>query len=613
MDLNQESFLQNKSIILLSIFFIYSFFLVLKEVSSLNNSCNIIGKNPILKYYQYFQKNIWMKIIPTLIILCMYGIIVYFSFKPFESSSYQTYFIILSILIIYFSQIYWNILLTNILKEFGNSTMNQILSIFFSVILFIVLFIYFIMDVYIYKEKGIFMNTEFMIVLILLIIFSYPKFVNAMNSKKELLKDLKRNQFNFLTKNCFREMTMNEKFNTNNIDSSSLLQYNQLIQEKGSSYLILEGNIPVQFLNPKSKNYQDLILSDFYFPGSHYTYLEDTPILGHPSLESIQIALTDFRIRIIHLDIFRSKEDPNKPCVRCKNMANDAKELNFSSCLSTIKKYGWNEDQKYPIFLYMNFEEEGTVPFYNEIYYTIKSIFSKNLMNKKYSFGGRNSSFPISKAPIKDCIEKIIILTNKYPTRSVFDEFISSGNVNQPNLNINLNLDLYKESYNQFNLIGISQDKDKTQLLERHRRNMTFYYTQPNYDLNKPNENKSGLYNPNFQDLAQYGIQGTMMYLFVPDNFLNNWYMFFKSKNNLYPVIKDESLRSLDPEKKEVEEQNPLLGLQNSQKYCLVPGFSETEKSNITVGSKNNSCNIESPPPPTLPSTEVLEENDDDE
>ncbi len=609
MDLNRESFLQNKSMILLGIFFIYSFFLVLREVSSLNNSCNIIGKNPIFKYYQYFQKNIWMKIVPLLFILFFYGFVGYYSYKPFESSSYQPYFIVLSIIFIYFSQYYWNILLTNMLKDFGNSLMNKIILIIFSVILFLSLGFYLIMDLQ--KEKGVFMNTEMMIAMVLLFLFSYPQFVNAMSSKKELIKDLKRNQFNFLTKNCFRDTTTNEKFDTNNIDSSPLLQYNQLLKERGNTYLILEENIPVQFLNPKTNNYQDLILSDFYFPGSHYTYLEDTPIQGHPSLESIQLALTDFRVRIIHLDIFRSKENPNKPCVRCKNMASDAKELNFSSCLSTIKKYGWDEDQKYPIFLYLNFEEEGSLPFYNDIYYTIKSIFSKNLLNKKYSFGGRNSSFPISKAPMKDCIEKIIILTNQYPTRSVLDEFISSGNVDKPNLNVSLNMDLYKESYNQFNLIGISQDKDKTQLLERHRRNMTFYYTEPNYDLNKPNENKSGLYNPNFQDLAQYGVQATMMYLFVPDNFLNNWYMFFKSKNNLYPVIKDESLRSLEPEKKEIEEQNPLLGLQNPQKYCILPGFMETSASNITVGSKNNSCNVQTPPPPTLPSTEVLEENDE--
>ena len=597
--------------ILLSIFFFYSFFLILKEVSSLNNSCNIIGKNPISKYSNYIQKNIWMKIIPTIFILFFYGLIGYYSYKPFESSSYQSYFIVLSVIIIYLTQYYWNILLQPIIKDFGNSIWNKVFTILFSVLFFIVLFIYLIKDLQIDGNK--IFNTEFMIGFLLLILFSYPQFVNSMLSKKELLKDLKRNQFNFLTKNCFRETTTNEKFNTNQTDSSPLLQYDEIIRKKGNAYLTLEGNIPVQFLNPKTDKYQDLILSDFYYPGSHYTYLEDSPVSGHPSLESIQLALTDFRVRIIHLDIFRSKENPNKPCVRCKNMAEDAKELNFLSCLSTIKKYGWNEDQKYPIFLYLNFEEEGSVPFYNDIYYSIKTIFSKNLMGKKYSFGGRNSTFPISKAPMSDCIEKIIIMTNLYPTRSVLDEFISSGNVDKPNLNISLNLDLYKESYNQFNLVGISQDKDKTQLLERHRRNMTFYYTEPNINLNKPNENKSGLYNPNFQDVAQYGVQATLMYLFVPDNFLNNWYMFFKSKNNLYPVIKDESLRGLDPEKKEFEEQNPLLGLQNPQKYCIVPGFIETSKSNVTDGTKNNSCNVSSPPPPTLPSTDILEEDGEEE
>lgn len=604
-------YLQNKSMILLSIFFLYSFFLILKEVSSLNNSCNIIGKNPFSKYSNYIEKNLWMKIVPPIFILLFYGFIGYYSYQPFESSTYQSYFIVLSVIVIYFTQYYWNILLQPIIKDFGNSIWNQVLTIIFSILFFIVLFIYLIKDLY--EDGSKIFNTEFIIGLILLIIFSYPQFVNSMLSKKELLKDLKRNQFNFLTKNCFRETRTKEKFNTNETDSSPLLQYEQIIGQKGNSYLILEGNIPVQFLNPKTKKYQDLILSDFYYPGSHYTYLEDSPVKGHPSLESIQLALTDFRVRIIHLDIFRSKENPNKPCVRCKNMAEDAKELNFLSCLSTIKKYGWNEDQKYPIFLYLNFEEEGSIPFYNDIYYSIKTIFSKNLMSKKYSFGGRNSTFPISKAPMIDCIEKIIILTNLYPTRSVLDEFISSGNVDKPNLNISLNLDLYKESYNQFNLVGISQDKDKTQLLERHRRNMTFYYTQPNIDLNKENENKSGLYNPNFQDVAQYGIQATLMYLFVPDSFLNNWYMFFKSKNNLYPVIKDESLRGLDPDKKEIEEQNPLLGLQNPQKYCILPGFMETNASNLTVGSKNNSCNVSSPPPPTLPSTDILEEDGEEE
>lgn len=610
--MNIQSFLQNKSMILLPIFFFYSFFLVLKEVSSINHSCNIIGKNPLSKYSNYIEKNLWMKIIPPIFILLFYSFIGYYSYHPFESSSYQSYFIVLSIIMIYLIQYYWIILLQPVMKDFGNSIINKVFTILFTIVFFIVLFIYLIKDI---RMEGVkILNTEFMIAMVLLIIFSYPKFVNSMLSKKELLKDLKRNQFNFLTVNCFRDDKTNEKFNTNQIDSSALLQYNQLIEEKGNSYLTLEGNIPVQFLNPKTQKYQDLILSDFYYPGSYYTYLEDSPVKGHPSLESIQLALTDFRVRIIHLDIYRSKENPNKPCVRCENMAEDANELSFLSCLSTIKKYGWNEDQKYPIFLYLNFKEEGSIPFYNEIYYSIKTLFSKNLMSKKYSFGGRNSTFPISKAPIRDCIEKIIILTNKYPTRSVFDEFISSGNVDKPNLNISLNLDLYKESYNQFNLVGISQDKDKTQLLERHRRNMTFYYTQPNIDLNKPNENKSGLYNPNFQDVAQYGIQATLMYLFVPDNFLNNWYMFFKSKNNLYPVIKDESLRGLDPDKKELEEQNPILGLQNPQKYCILPGFMETSGSNLTVGSKNNSCNVSSPPPPTLPDVspnqDILEEEE---
>jgi hypothetical protein len=153
-----------------------------------------------------------------------------------------------------------------------------------------------------------------------------------------------------------------------------------------------------------------------------------------------------------------------------------------------------------------------------------------------------------------------------------------------------MNVELYKESYVNFNSIGIAQDQDKTKLYKSHQRNMSFFYTEPNETKYVPEQNKSGLYNSNFQDVAQYGIQGTLMYLFVPDNHLNNWFMFFQRKNSMYPVIKDETLIALEPEKEPLEKQKPILGLQNPQKYCIIPGFLETEKSNITTGDANNTC-----------------------
>ena len=80
------------------------------------------------------------------------------------------------------------------------------------------------------------------------------------------------------------------------------------------------------------------------------------------------------------------------------------------------------------------------------------------------------------------------------------------------------------------------------------------------------------------------------MYIFIPDDNLNKWNIFFKNKNNLNPVLKDESLRLVIQTQKEIVQQNPVLGFQAPQKYCLGPGM-ETSKSNISGNLTNNSCN----------------------
>ena len=121
--------------------------------------------------------------------------------------------------------------------------------------------------------------------------------------------------------------------------------------------------------------------------------------------------------------------------------------------------------------------------------------------------------------------------------------------------------------------------------------NLFFYKTESLND--KPDivkyQDKYGMYNPSFQYCAQYGIQGTLMNLFIPDDNLNKWYMFFKNTNNMNPVLKDESLRLVQSQKKEIIKQNPVLGFQAPQKYCLGQGM-ETNKSNISGNLTNNSC-----------------------
>lgn len=595
----------NKIIILITTFFLYAFNQFLIQLSASNNKCNIENKNDVQEKLNTINKNVTLKVFIILFQVISVFVVCYFIFALNRSNDiyiqqfldkYTDYYLLLSFVCIIYFTYTLNLLMQPYLKNVGKSMVTFVLSIIFTLIFFVLLIYYFIRDLS--KKGSSLLNVEFILVLLIIIIYMITQLNSSTNKQKKMLELYRKNQYNFLTINCFpgsesdKNFTIEESFDTSDPDSPALLQYKSIIQERGSSYIQLEDSIPIKFVNPKTNKYQDLILSDFYFPGSYYTYLSDSPVYGHPSIESIKLSLTDFQTRIIHLDLFSDKN--GLPVVRCEKMANDAKALDLKNCLNMIKKYGWNDLQKYPIFLYLKIHGEQNEAFYTNVYVTYKNIFKNNLMDKKYSFSGRNGSFPISKAPINESKNKIILCTNNYPTRTILDELINAGNVDtsdtKNSVNLDINVNLYKETYVDFNGVGISQDKDKTKLLEDHRRGISFYYSEPNIEKVNSSENKSGLYNPNFQDIGQYGIQGTMMYLFVPDNNLNKWYMYFKSKNNLYPVLKDESLRALDPEKNQIKEQNPILGLQQPQKYCIIPGFMETEKSNLTVGDSNNSC-----------------------
>ncbi len=595
-----ENLLNNKASILLSSFFVFFFFQSLQFLSNHNNKCNINNKNEVQEKLNKINKNMVLKVfilIFAALALISVFYIVYMIQSNKESTFFknQDYFIYLSVLCILYFVFIINLFINQTKIKIGNSLIVKIFTLIINTIFFVILYFYFFIDLG--MQRKIF-NLEFMIVLTIILFYSIFKIKNSVETQKNMFDIFNKKQYNFLTINCLLgtspdQSIIEDSFDNQNLDSPSLLQYKQIVQQKGGSYLQLDDGIPIKFLNPKTNIYQDLILADFYYPGSYYSYLADSPYNGHPSLESIQLALTDFQNRVIHLDLFNNSK--NEIVVRCQKMAKDAKELKLKDCLSLIKKYGWDSNQKYPLFLYLNINGNQNDTFYTNLCLSLKNIFSKNLMDKKYSFSGRNGTFPISQCPIKDAKNKIIICTNVYPTRTIFDELINAGNVgNETNPNMFLNFELYKESYVNFNSLGISQDQDKTKLLENHRRNISFYYTIQNTEKIVNSENKSGLYNPNFQDLGQYGIQGSLMYLFVPDNNLNKWYMYFKSKNNLYPVLKDESLRSLEPDPKPIEQQNHILGLQQPQKYCVIPGFMETQKSNITVGDANNSCNNDS-------------------
>lgn len=456
--------------------------------------------------------------------------------------------------------------------------------------IFNILFLIFYFSIFILNINKYY-NVEALVALELLFFFYMLNKSNIEYNKDDVLKKLKQNNFTYLTTNCLPTEN-NDTFDNN----KEISIQNQLISKKyGIGFVQLEDNIPVKYMNKKTKNYENLKLCDFYYPGSYYSYLGNSPLSGEPDLKALQLSLEKFKTRVITLDIFSSKKDnydpKAEPIVRCENMKEGAQHLKLEDCFELINKYAWltnnGNNNSYPFILVLNFNFKSNTHIYRKIYNIYIEYFSKYLIDKKYGFSGRNGELPISEAPMTDCLGKIILVSNKYPTGSLLDEIINGSN-NEDSQSFQLKE--YKGDYVNFNKVGVSQDFNKNELVTITKSNMLFFYSMPNKEYKNNEQSKAGLFNPRFQDLAQYGVQGTLMYLFTPDNNLKDWFLFFKNKSNFDPVLKDEVLINKEVDNTTTIKQNPVAGMQKDQKYCMIPGLFDTDKSNLSSGNSNISC-----------------------
>jgi len=583
--------LNNNKVMIYIIFFIIYFFIyysiVIPQISkdSENNILFYIGEYLVESKISI----IIIIIIDVIILISLIGGLVQFNKRKNILTDKIKLAFLLPTIFSFSILIFLNILTFNkYLLAISNSPITKYVFVIISNLFYIIF-----LSLFLYNFNSD-INIEFFIALEILILFTIENILFSISNIYKVYYQLDNDDFTTLSINCTTNNI--EKYSDNEENSKNNIQIVEISKNYGDTYLKTEGNIPVAFYNKIINDYQDLVLADFYYPGSYYSYLSDSPLNGSPSLEALKIVLSTYKSRVIHLDLFSDKKDiydpKAKPIVRCENMKDGKKALDFDEVLGLINKWAWiNSDPNnlsYPLFLYLNFNfNEDNESIYIKIYDSLLKVFSKYLVDKKYSFSGRNSTFPISMAKMKECIGKIIIITNIYPTKTVLDEIINSST---NNLNNSFNINLYKESYVTFDKIGISEDNDKTVLLNNSKTNINFYYTLPNKKDANNNQDKQGLYNPSFQDCAQYGIQGTLMYLFIPDDNFNKWNLFFKNKNNLNPVLKDESLRHVIQTAVKIAPQNPVVGLQKPQKYCLIPGMMSTEKSNISGDVVNTSC-----------------------
>ena len=305
----------------------------------------------------------------------------------------------------------------------------------------------------------------------------------------------------------------------------------------------------------------DLIVADFYWPSSYKTYLSGSYSYGKPTLEAIKQAFQKYKVRTVFLDVYSNSTtvgDLNAiPIVKSETLYHNFESLDFYKCLETIKKYAWNDNKYLPLILYLNFNFEDDDVLFNKIYYAIMKVFWQHLIDKKYSFSGRGGIFSAGNIRIIDALGKIIIITNKYPTRTRLDELINGNTTGNSSF---VTIDKYSEDQKEYG--GLSMTTSKTDLINKYKTNIEFIYSDNSDSSSTIFNSKIDLSNPNFIDCCNYGLQFVMMSLFLPDDNLKSWFQYFKKNKNTI-VLKAESLRYIQTVSDNVRSTKSIIKLFN--------------------------------------------------
>lgn len=397
---------------------------------------------------------------------------------------------------------------------------------------------------------------------IIAIYFTVMYFVKLIDIIKDLLLD---NEYmvalDMLTDNCYQYADVIENFDTSLVLPTPL--NGELVKKV--------YNIPVQYFNATLNKYLDLTVADFYWPCSYRSYLSGSANKGKPSLKALKEALTKYKVRLIYLDIYGTSESfldtDNVPVVRSETLYMNFSALDFHECLTTIFDNAWPDGNHMPLFLYLNVNFSSNKPLYQKMYYAIMKVFNTRLLDKKYSFSGRGGIAPIGSIKMTDAIDKLIIISNVYPTRTKLDEIINA--FCDPSYNY-CSLNEYVSDYYSYG--GLVNSSNSTNLVETYKTNIGIYYTDNSDEsTNTINNSKGKMMNPDFLDCAKYGVQMPLMSIYLPDSYLTVWYYVFK-KNNNYPILKNRLLRYIQVVDISVIQQNPLLSYTTTD-YSMPKGL----------------------------------------
>jgi hypothetical protein len=321
-----------------------------------------------------------------------------------------------------------------------------------------------------------------------------------------------------------------------------------------------ESNFPsIQYtplsLTYTNRNYQkemDTLLCHYYYLGSYLTGLIGGVTAADAHLSAVKKIIQQGS-RCLHFSIFSSHDPvvtdkPLEPVLRTPYPIESfpSKSVSWNKVVQTVDDYAWFIRKKDPLFLYLELSKPILESPYlmKETFEPILKKLGNKLPSKKYGFAGRNGLFPVSKAPMKDMIGKVLLFTNVYPTNTIYDEYIH-GCFEQVNPYIPLLP--YKQAFYENG--GFSVDiSDMNEFMNTASQSVMAVYPETTKQINNITSPFSDVKNYSVLDPMQFGVSVVFLHQQIPDTQLQQAYKVFEKGSILRkPMNKEEFERIFSP------------------------------------------------------------------
>ncbi len=314
------------------------------------------------------------------------------------------------------------------------------------------------------------------------------------------------------------------------------------------NYNVKKEPIVTKYFNKYYQKDLDLKICDFYWACSRKSYLPCGQTYDIFSYDVI-IDCLKAGARFINLDIYSDEKNDPSPIVRNKTMmAVYGKPLDFEKCLKIIDRYAWIDAPDYPLILYLTINTNDRL-IYVKMAAILKRVFNGKFINKKYSFNGRNNLYPFGQIPIKETLGYLAILTDKYPTAGVLDEYINGVITEQQQF---IKPHIYSKVDENYGGIVV-KNSDTGSMIDFNKTNITMVYSEGEDSIANIHNPKSDLYNPPPLDCWKYGCQLVLMNYQLYDKNMKTYVDKFKERG---VVLKPENLRFIPKPKPKIKTQN---------------------------------------------------------